>query len=33
MHTPEKETELGQLDNVILLTLDVTNPDQITAAV
>jgi NAD(P)-dependent dehydrogenase (short-subunit alcohol dehydrogenase family) len=33
MRTPEKETELGQLDNVILLPLDVTNPDQITTTV
>ena len=29
MRNPEKETELKQLDNVVLLPLDVTNPDQI----
>ena len=29
MRNPEKETELGKLDNVTLLALDVTNPDQI----
>lgn len=29
MRNPEKETELNELDNVILLPLDVTNPDQI----
>ncbi|PWB22792.1 SDR family oxidoreductase [Flavobacterium sp. HTF] len=29
MRNPEKETELNQLDNVVLLPLDVTNPDQI----
>lgn len=29
MRNPEKETELNELDNVVLLPLDVTNPDQI----
>lgn len=29
MRNPEKETELNQLENVILLPLDVTNPEQI----
>jgi len=29
MRTPEKETELTQLENVTLLPLDVTNPEQI----
>ena len=33
MRTPEKETELNQLDNVILLPLDVTDPEQVTATV
>lgn len=33
MRNPEKETELNQLDNVILLPLDVTNPEQIHSAV
>lgn len=29
MRNPEKETELNQLENIVLLPLDVTNPDQI----
>jgi len=29
MRTPEKETELNQLDNVILLPLDITNSSQV----
>ncbi|TDW51444.1 short-subunit dehydrogenase [Flavobacterium sp. 270] len=29
MRNPEKETELNQLENVVLLPLDVTNADQI----
>jgi NAD(P)-dependent dehydrogenase (short-subunit alcohol dehydrogenase family) len=29
MRSPEKETELQQLENVTLLPLDVTNPEQI----
>jgi NAD(P)-dependent dehydrogenase (short-subunit alcohol dehydrogenase family) len=29
MRHPEKETELSQLDNVVLLPLEVTNPEQI----
>lgn len=29
MRKPENETELNTLDNVVLLPLDVTNPDQI----
>ncbi|WP_221393765.1 SDR family oxidoreductase [Dyadobacter sp. NIV53] len=33
MRNPEKETELTELDNVTLLPLDVTNPEQINAAV
>lgn len=33
MRNPEKETELNQLENVTLLALDVTNPDQIKEAV
>ncbi|MDR0228732.1 MAG: SDR family oxidoreductase [Flavobacteriaceae bacterium] len=33
MRTPEKETELTLLDNVTLLPLDVTNPEQIQATV
>lgn len=32
MRNPEKETELNQLENVILLQLDVTNPEQIKTA-
>jgi NAD(P)-dependent dehydrogenase (short-subunit alcohol dehydrogenase family) len=31
MRSPEKETELGQLPNVTLLPLDVTDPEQIDA--
>lgn len=31
MRKPENETELNQIDNIILLPLDVTNLDQITA--
>ncbi|MET1057378.1 MAG: SDR family oxidoreductase [Pedobacter sp.] len=33
MRNPEKETELNQLDNVILLPMDVTNIEQINSAV
>lgn len=33
MRSPEKETELAQLQNVTLIQLDVTNPQQITTAV
>lgn len=33
MRTPEKETALGQLENVTLLPLDVTNLEQINATV
>jgi len=33
MRHPEKETELDKLENVTLLPLDVTNPDQINSAV
>lgn len=33
MRNPEKETELNQLDNVILLPLDVTNIEQINSTV
>ena len=33
MRTPEKETELSQLENVTLLPLDVTNPEQINETV
>ena len=33
MRSPEKETELNQLENVILLPLDVTNIEQIEATV
>ena len=33
MRTPEKETELSQLENISLLPLDVTNPDQINETV
>lgn len=33
MRTPEKETELKQLDNVILLPLDVTNVEQVNTTV
>jgi NAD(P)-dependent dehydrogenase (short-subunit alcohol dehydrogenase family) len=33
MRSPEKETELNQLDNVTLLPLDVTNIEQINATV
>jgi len=33
MRNPEKETELIQLENITLLPLDVTNPEQITATV
>jgi NAD(P)-dependent dehydrogenase (short-subunit alcohol dehydrogenase family) len=33
MRSPEKETELNQLDNVTLLPLDVTNIEQIDATV
>lgn len=29
MRNPDRETELNQLDNVVLLPLDVTNPEQI----
>jgi NAD(P)-dependent dehydrogenase (short-subunit alcohol dehydrogenase family) len=33
MRNPEKETELNQLENVTILQLDVTKPNQITEAV
>jgi NAD(P)-dependent dehydrogenase (short-subunit alcohol dehydrogenase family) len=33
MRNPEKETELNKLENVTLLPLDVTNPEQITHTV
>ncbi|MCD0470899.1 SDR family oxidoreductase [Flavobacterium sp. JAS] len=33
MRNPEKETELNQLENVILLPLDVTNSEQINATI
>ncbi len=33
MRNPEKEKELNQLDNVILLPLDVSNPERIKEAV
>lgn len=33
MRNPEKETELSKLKNIILLPLDVTNPDQIESTV
>lgn len=33
MRQPEKDTELAQLDNVTLLPLDVTDPDQINSTV
>ena len=33
MRTPEKETELSNLENVTLLPLDVTNYDQIQSTV
>jgi NAD(P)-dependent dehydrogenase (short-subunit alcohol dehydrogenase family) len=33
MRNPEKETELNQLENVTLLALDVTNPQQINEVV
>ncbi len=33
MRNPEKETELNQLENVTLLPLDVTNPEQINSTV
>lgn len=33
MRNPEKETELSQLDNITLLSLDVTNPEQIKTTV
>jgi short-subunit dehydrogenase len=33
MRNPEKETELSTLENVILLPLDVSNPEQINATV
>lgn len=33
MRNPEKETELGLLENVTLLPMDVTNPDQVTQTV
>ncbi|MEY8760014.1 SDR family oxidoreductase [Chryseobacterium tongliaoense] len=33
MRNPEAETELGQLENVTLLPLDVTNPEQIQSTV
>jgi len=33
MRSPKKETELSKLDNVTILPLDVTNPDQITDCV
>ncbi|MBJ2126031.1 SDR family oxidoreductase [Flavobacterium sp. IB48] len=33
MRNPEKETELNQLENVIVLPLDVTNPEQIDSTI
>ena len=33
MRNPEKETELSKLENVTLLTLDVTNPEQLNEVV
>ncbi len=33
MRNPEKETELNVLENVVLLTMDVTKPDQVQHAV
>lgn len=33
MRQPDKETELNQLDNILLLPMDVTNPEQVTATV
>ena len=33
MRSPERETELNQLENVTLLPLDVTNPEQIISTV
>ena len=33
MRNPEKETELNQLDNVTILPLDVTDPEQVKKAV
>lgn len=33
MRSPEKETELNQLENITLLPLDVTNPEQIKSTV
>lgn len=33
MRDPEKETELDQLDNIVLLPLDVTDPEQIRSTV
>jgi NAD(P)-dependent dehydrogenase (short-subunit alcohol dehydrogenase family) len=33
MRTPDKETELSSLENVILLPLDVTNPEQVNTTV
>ncbi|MBU6342683.1 MAG: SDR family oxidoreductase [Bacteroidetes bacterium] len=33
MRSPEKDTELGQLENMTILPLDVTNPDQIKTTV
>ena len=33
MRNPEKETELNQLENVIVLPLDVSNSEQIKATV
>lgn len=33
MRQPEKETELNQLDNIVLLPMDVTNAEQVTATV
>lgn len=33
MRSPEKETELNQLENITLLPLDVTNPEQIKTTV
>ncbi|RZJ53346.1 MAG: SDR family oxidoreductase [Flavobacterium sp.] len=33
MRNPEKETELNQLENIVLLPLDVTNPNQITETI
>lgn len=33
MRSPERETDLSQLENIHLLPLDVTNPEQVNAAV